>query len=80
MMEEYYQTTINELRKKLKEKNETIKQLEERLDKNQIIKELEREKKKNKKLEKQLDIEKENAEHLKKKMLLFSVMNIKEKK
>lgn len=76
-MEEYFQTTINHLKEKLKEKDETIKQLEERLDKNQIIKELDREKAKNKKLEIQLDIEKEKVDTLKRKMLLFSVLNLK---
>lgn len=78
-MEEYYQTTINDLRNKLKEKDKVIKQLEEKLDKNQIIKELEREKSKNKKLKSALKIAKDNEEYLKKKMLLFSVFNLKEK-
>ncbi len=79
-MEEYYQTTINHLRQKLKEKDEVIKQLEEKLDKNQIIKELEREKKKNKELEKQLKTEKDNQEEYRKKRLLYSLMKLKEKK
>ena len=79
-MEEYYQTTINDLRNKLKEKDKVIKQLEEKLDKNQIIKELEREKSKNKKLKSALKIAKDNEEYLKKKMLLFSVFNLKENK
>lgn len=79
-MEEYYQTIINDLREKLKEKDEVIKQLEEKLDKNQIIKELEKEKKKNKELEQQLKKEKQNQEEYKKKRLLYSLMKLKEKK
>ena len=78
--EEYYQTTINELRNKLKEKNEVIKQLEEKLDKTWIMQELEKEKKKNKELEKQLKVEKDNQEEYRKKRLLYSLMKLKEKK
>lgn len=77
-MEEYYQTIINDLRNKLKEKDKIIKQLEEKLDKTWIMQELEKEKKKNKELEQQLKIEKDNQEEYKKKRLLYSVMKLKE--
>lgn len=77
-MEEYYQTTINDLRNKLKEKDEVIKQLEEKLDKTWIMQELEKEKKKNKELEQQLKKEKRNQKEYKKKRLLYSLMKLKE--
>lgn len=78
-MEEYYQTTINDLRERLKEKDEIIKQLEEKLDKTWIMQELEKEKKKNKELEQQLKKEKQNQEDYKKKRLLYSLMKLKER-
>ena len=77
-MEEYYQTIINDLRNKLKEKDKVIKQLEEKLDKTWIMQELEKEKKKNKELEQQLKKEKQNQEEYKKKRLLYSLMKLKE--
>ncbi len=79
-MEEYYQITINDLRNKLKQKDEVIKQLENKLDKTWIMQELEKEKKKNKELEKQLKTEKDNQEEYRKKRLLFSLLNLKENK
>jgi hypothetical protein len=77
-MEEYYQTIINDLRNKLKEKNEVIKSLEQKLDKTWIMQELEKEKKKNKELEQQLKVEKDSQEDYKKKRLLYSLMKLKE--
>lgn len=78
-MEEYYQTTINDLRERLKQKDEVIKSLEEKLDKTWIMQELEKEKKKNKELEQQLKKEKQNQEDYKKKRLLYSLMKLKER-